>query len=153
MLGLADEKAGFEGNVVMPDSENGASPIVTDTTVHAVYNKSGPVDLISCHAAPVVTPFLEDLLGDLDKNREDYRKASPIAYLSEEDPPVMTIHGELDHVVPVEQARMLNTRMMEKGLSHRYLELEGEKHIFSRPNHQIYWESFYEFFDKHLKAQ
>lgn len=151
MLGLADEKAGFEGEVAIASGEHSTLPIVTNTTIHAVFNKSGPTELISCHAAPIVTPFLVDLLGDLEENREEYRKASPVSHLSEDDPPVMTIHGELDHVVPVEQARILDIRMKKEGLSHEYLELKGEKHVFTREKGSIYWESFYEFFDRHLK--
>ncbi len=151
MLGLTDETAGMEGDVAIPDQGNSNSVSNQDTRVHAVFNKSGPTDLISCYSAPIVKPFLRDLLGPLDEGIERYREASPISYLSNGDPPVMTIHGELDPVVPVEQGRKLDERMKALGLSHQYLELKGEKHIFSHDGGAKYWEACFTFFDEQLK--
>ena len=151
MLGLADETAGLEGVVAMPEQENPALETVTDTTVHAVFNKSGPTEMVSCYTAPVVTPFLEDLLGKPSADFASYHEASPLVYLSKDDPPVMTIHGELDHVVPIAQARMLDERMKAAGLSHQYIELKGQKHVFSRDGGDKYWKAFYQFFDANFK--
>lgn len=151
LLGLTDESAGLEGGIEMPIHDGLNLKPLTDTSVHAVFNKSGPTDLVACYDAPIVKPFLEDFLGKPNDVPKSYHEASPVVYLSENAPPIMTIHGELDHVVPVEQARLLHKRMNDAGLSHEYLELQGEKHVFTRPAGKRYWQAFYEFFDEHLK--
>ncbi len=151
LLGLTDESDGLEGDVKMPNQENLAIPVVTNTRVQAVFNKSGPTDLVSCHADRIVKPFLEDLLGSFHDHRDRYVEASPINYISADDPPVMTIHGERDSVVSVEQARKLDQNLSRAGVSHQYLELAGERHVFTRAGGTKYWEAFYQFFDKQFR--
>lgn len=151
LLGLTDASAGLEGQVKLHTLNGARMEPVADTSVHAVFNKSGPTELVSCYKAKIVTPFLEDLLGAPDSNPDGYEQASPIRHISDGDPPVMTIHGELDHVVPVDQARQLNAAMRKAGLRHQYLELSGEKHVFTRPSGSRYWDAFYAFMDRELK--
>ncbi len=148
MLGLTSVQDGLEGTIPMPETD---LPVVTDTRIQAVFNKSGPTEMVSCHAAPIVTPFFEDLLGKPDENPSGYREASPVTYLTKDDPPVMTIHGTQDHVVPVEQAQLLDKRMNAAGLRHELLALDGQKHIFTRDYGSVYWDAVYAFFDKYLK--
>lgn len=43
--------------------------------------------------------------GTLRQKRELAKRASPINYLSTDDPPLLVFHGELDRRIDVEQAR------------------------------------------------
>ena len=59
-----------------------------------------------------------------------YKAASPITYVSSDDPPVLTLHGDQDALVPVEQAKRLDEKMKAVGASHTLMVFEGQGHGF-----------------------
>ena len=68
-------------------------------------------------------------------------------------PPVLTLHGDADDIVPVSQAKLLDEAMKQAGAAH-------ELRIFSGAGHAIQGEAgkqadqaFWSFFEKHLKAK
>ncbi len=136
--------ANFEGN-------GGHAGI--SSRVQAVVNYFGPTDLARLHATSKrAAGLLENLLdGPPEKAAALYKAASPITYVSKDDPPTLTIHGTADPVVPVEQATEFDAAMKKAGASHTLLLLEGEQHGFTRKGSQTAREATFKFFDAHLK--
>jgi acetyl esterase/lipase len=68
-----------------------------------------------------------------------------------EDPPVLTLHGDQDALVPVEQARVLDEKMKAAGASHTLIVFEGQGHGFGGKNGKKAADATWEFFARHLK--
>ena len=89
--------------------------------------------------------------GTPDEAAERYQAASPISYVSKDDPPVLTLHGDQDALVPVEQATVLDEQMKAAGASHRLIVFEGQGHGFRGEYQQKAMNAMWAFFDQHLK--
>lgn len=144
MLGVTDSSDGLEGDGGHPEQSS---------RVQAVVNYFGPTDMkqlaeTSPGAAPLVAVFLG---GGPDEAAEHYRNASPISYVSKDDPPVLTLHGTADTLVPPDQAERFDSALREAGGSHTLKLLEGQGHGFPGAAGLTARAAMYEFFDKHLK--
>ena len=62
-------------------------------------------------------------------NREDLaRQLSPISYIHPGLPPILTIHGDQDDIVPYNQAVRLHTALDKAGVPNQLVTLHGRKH-------------------------
>jgi acetyl esterase/lipase len=61
---------------------------------------------------------------------EPYREASPVYHVASAGPPFLVVHGTIDNLVPVEQARRLVAELHDAGTEVAYVELEGAPHAF-----------------------
>ena len=61
---------------------------------------------------------------------EPYRAASPVYNVAAGVPPFLVVHGTIDNLVPVEQARRLVAELRDAGTDVTYVELEGAPHAF-----------------------
>ena len=96
--------------------------------VQAVVNLYGPCDLTVPFAqkSPLVWQFLG---GKKYREAPDlYAKASPVHYLTKDDPPTLIMHGTLDETVPINQSDILAAKLKELGLTYEYDRLEGWPH-------------------------
>jgi len=156
MVGLTDEHDGLEGDVKHVVEKNDVTGHVS-SRVQAVVNISGPTEMVTCHLAPIVTPYAESLLGGPPlANPIGYVRSSPIHYVTKDDPPVMTLHGAQDNVVPVQQAKLLAEKMRQvygDQNVHEMVILAGQSHIFHGQAASRSWEKLYGFFDHWLKPR
>ncbi len=140
MLGLTDPSHGLEG-------ECGNSKF--SSRVQAVISLAGPTELISLYHEKSVPIVLVEFLGGTPEEVPDqYRIASPLTYVSKDDPPVLTIHGDRDTSVPPKQAELLDAKMKEAGASHILIFKKGIAHV-----NFWYDKALWDFFDKHLKGE
>jgi acetyl esterase/lipase len=144
LAGVTGHESQFEGN--------GGNPGVS-SQVQAVVNYFGPTDLPHLHATSKHAAGVLELLlnGPPEKSSELYKTASPITYVSKDAPPILTLHGTADPVVPVDQATEFDAAMKKAGASHEMLLLDGEKHGFTQKGNKTASEAMYKFFDKHLQ--
>lgn len=106
-----------------------------------IVNLYGPTDLTAPVAqhAPEVTGFLG---VSWDEAPERFREASPLTHLSADDPPVLTIHGTLDQIVPIEQGDVLVEKLQELGVHHWYDRIDGFPHTMDLTpaiNERVQW--------------
>lgn len=59
---------------------------------------------------------------------EQLRQPSPITYVDRNDPPMLLIHGESDHVVPVAQAQQFHAALQAAGVKSELVLLPGIDH-------------------------
>ncbi|MBX3439936.1 MAG: alpha/beta hydrolase, partial [Planctomycetaceae bacterium] len=143
MLGLTDADAQLEGLSGHPEESS---------RVQAVVNVFGPTDMAACHDASSVAWIFRLVMGGTPEEVPDmYRAASPVNYASADDPPVLTIHGDRDRLVPIAQATTLEERIHSAGGSHTLLILEGQGHGFGGEYRQRERDATWHFFDQHLK--
>lgn len=89
--------------------------------------------------------------GTPEEFAETYKAASQVTYVSKDDPPVLTLHGDRDALVPITQATMLDEKMKAAGAAHTLMEFEGQGHGFGGEYAAKASNATWEFFDKHLK--
>lgn len=106
--------------------------------VQAVVNYYGPSDLLSMdaqstaisrmkHDAPD-SPESRLLGGTLQENKEKARRASPITYVSKDDPPMLLVHGDADPLVPLAQSETLLAALKKAGVDASLYVVKGGGH-------------------------
>ncbi|MFQ6677056.1 MAG: alpha/beta hydrolase fold domain-containing protein [Fidelibacterota bacterium] len=123
------------------------------TEVQAIVNLYGPTDLTTDFAiAQEPTPrFLGSTYGE---NPDIYLKASPIHYISPDDPPTLTFHGTIDDIVPIYQGDILDKAMKQNGIYHEYHRLKGWPHTMDAavPVNKYVQGIMTQFFEKWLRG-
>ncbi|MCB9924847.1 MAG: alpha/beta hydrolase [Planctomycetaceae bacterium] len=143
LVGLTDNKSNLEGDGGNSDQSS---------RVQAVVNVFGPTDMAACHKTSVVAWIFRLFMGGTpDETAETYTAASPITYVSKDDPPVLTLHGDRDTLVPIAQATTLDEKMKAAGASHTLMIFEGQGHGFGGEYAQKSMTATWDFFDQHLK--
>jgi len=103
----------------MAELEGGGENMQYSSQVQAVCDVAGPADLLAMtNLGPRRTLAIEGLLGGSPENdKEKAIAASPIHYISKDDPPFLIVHGEADRVVPVEQSQRLYEELRKAGVN------------------------------------
>ena len=111
--------------------------------VHAVCNYFGPSDFLQMDAHRLPKGLVHDapespesLLvgGAIQEHPEIVATANPITYVSPNDPPFLSIHGEMDPLVPAHQSKILHEALVRAGVpSELYLVKEGRHGGFKDP--------------------
>ena len=97
--------------------------------------------------------MLRLLGGPVDELKEKARKASPITYVSAEDPPFLIVHGEKDNRSPSTSPSCSRTHLKKAGVEATFVRVKNGGHGFgpeSDPNPEAIRERVVPFFDKHL---
>jgi acetyl esterase/lipase len=67
----------------------------------------------------------------LEQSPDEYRKASPVDWISNQAPPLFVIQGERDTLVPAEEARLFVKAFQQKASAQIvYAEVSGAQHAF-----------------------
>jgi acetyl esterase/lipase len=108
---------GTSGGV--PELEGSGDNMQYSSRVQAVCDVAGPADLSAMtNLGPKRMFAIEALLGgppETDKAKAI--AASPIHYVSKDDPPFLIVHGEADRVVPVEQSHRFYEELRKAGVN------------------------------------
>lgn len=108
-----------------------------DSRVTCVVNFFGPTDFsvigdfpsqIDHYAANAPESLL--IGGPVKDNPEKARSASPITFVSADDPPFLTIHGTKDQLVPFDQGKRLHEALKKAGVSSILIPAEEGGHGF-----------------------
>ena len=128
--------------------------------VQAVCEISGPADLVQMYRdvsassgemAPEAKAAIEALIGGpFDSKKEVAVAASPITYISKDDPPFLIIHGDQDETVPVSQSRLFAAALKKAGVPVTLDIAAGRGHGTGGPRFEPEIKAF---FDKYLRKQ
>ena len=107
--------------------------------VQAVVDFYGPADLLRMgdepsridHDAPN-SPEALLIGGAVPENPEKARAASPITYVTSDDPPFLIVHGDRDDVVPPGQSVLLRDALEAAGVPATLQVVEGAGHGWTR---------------------
>jgi acetyl esterase/lipase len=126
--------------------------------VKCVVDEFGPSDLPSMGFAPssinhtaADSPESKLLGGPILERRKLAALASPISYVTKDDPPFLIIHGDKDMTVPFDQSDRLTKELKLRGVEVLFIKVEGGGHGgFRNPELP---RRVRQFFDKHLRDQ
>lgn len=124
------------------------------SSVKAVVNIFGPTELVAEYND---VPAVRDLLigfckGAPEAAADMYKFASPLTYVSKDAPPILTLHGDADPIVPVNQAKMLDEALKKVGAPHELKIFPGAPHGFPGEQGREADDAMWAFFEKHLKT-
>ena len=124
LLGTTDKDAGFDAVAGNTDQSS---------RVQAVVSFAGPTDFNTNDWPPVVEEMIANLVDKSAADKAEARKlASPINYLTKDDPPILIFHGTKDELVPVDQAHRFAAKLKETGVPVELVIEEGEGHGLSK---------------------
>lgn len=149
LLGTSSGEKDLEGSL--------GSFVQESSTVRAVINFFGPTNFetffgkdrdiaeMARSSAPI------RMLGSTDEEiRRNARIASPVHWITRQDPPVLTAHGTRDTIVPFSQATELDEKLRAAGVTTYLIPMEGAGHGFG--NHELD-RRLHAFLDHHLLGQ
>ncbi len=145
---------GYSSDVSALEGDCGHAGV--SSRVQAVVDIYGPVDLTTdfVRENDTASSLTARFFGVTYATKPDlYREASPIVYVTQDDPPTLILHGTVDDIVPINQSDMLAARLKEIGVPYIYDRLPGWPHamdLSQEVNDRCVW--FMErFFDRYLK--
>ncbi len=143
LLGTTDSSAGFDGPGGWIDQSN---------RVQAVVEISGISDFASLNNGSY-RHTLDQLFGESNYDSEKLYCASPIKYVSKNSAPFLIVHGDQDNVVPLEQARVLYSRLQSCNVPANLIVMNNVGHYwdYSATGWLENTEKINIFFDKYLK--
>jgi dipeptidyl aminopeptidase/acylaminoacyl peptidase len=116
--------------------------IVTHASIWSLEQFHGTTD----HAA-----WWEREFGSPEAMPERYREHSPDRNLARVRTPMLVIHGERDHRVPIGEALRLWTDLTRTGVEAKFLYFPDENHwILSPPHVRVWYETVLAFLDQHV---
>jgi acetyl esterase/lipase len=105
--------------------------------VAAIVDWYGITDVVELLDGANVRQYAVSWLGSrLDRN-EVARRVSPLTYVRKDLPPIMTIHGDADPVVPYQQSVRLQAAMRQAGATSELVTIPDGKHGGFPPAEQL----------------
>ena len=121
LLGTTDASAGFEGSGGWPDESS---------RVQAVVDMFGPADLLYGVQHGELWAILAHEVFGSKTSEEVLRRASPVNYVSNDDPPFLLLHGECDGLVPLVQSELMEAALQKAGVPVELIVVKNAGHCF-----------------------
>jgi len=128
--GMIPSSAGFDNQCAYEDDETWDGPWTNARpNVAAIVNWFGITDVADMlQGAPNARSYAVGWLGSLP-NREDLAKRlSPLTYVRPGLPPILTIHGDADRIVPYSHAVRLQEALNKAGVKNQLFTVPGGGH-------------------------
>lgn len=101
---------------------------------------------------PLLGAYLKRLLGDPVTHRAGYLSAAPMTYVDKINVPLLTLHGERDSRVPVEQAIQVRDVLKKRGVVSETVIYADEGHGFQKTSNQVdELRRTVDWFDRHMR--
>lgn len=94
----------------------------------AIVNWFGVTDVADVIDGPHRANLAAQWMGSLPNWREVARRVSPLTYVREGLPPIMTVHGDMDQLVPYDHAVRLHAALDNVGVPNRLMTVAGGGH-------------------------
>jgi acetyl esterase/lipase len=137
---------GTSGDVKEVEGELGTTGV--SSRVACVVDFCGPSDFPNFQITSGAEGPITKLLGGLPKDKPDAAKeASPITYVTKDDPPFLVVHGTDDRTVPFDQGVRFHEALKKAGVDSTLVKIEGGGHGIGGPEVEARVRAF---FEKHL---
>jgi acetyl esterase/lipase len=141
--GMLKESDGLDTNC--PGEKGEAEPRIA-----AIVNWYGITDVADLLAGYNRKTYAVAWLGSATNKEEGARRVSPLTYIRKEDPPVITIHGDADDVVPYSHAVRLQQALDKAGVPNQLFTVRGGGHgQFSNEDNEKAYAAIFLFLAKH----
>jgi acetyl esterase/lipase len=121
ITGMLDSAAGFDATREWDQSD-------VHLKVAAIINWFGITDVKDLLSGPNRQNYAVSWLGSLPNRDELAVKVSPMNYIRKDLPPIFTIHGDADNLVPYSHATRLHAALTKAGVPNKLVTIPGGKH-------------------------
>jgi dipeptidyl aminopeptidase/acylaminoacyl peptidase len=121
MTGMLNEEAGFDA----PKGWYRASPPLK---VAAIINWYGITDVKDLLSGPNRQDYAVSWLGSLPNREKVAERVSPLTYVRKDLPPILTIHGTKDGLVPYDHAVRLHEALDGVGVANKLITVPDGGH-------------------------
>lgn len=145
MLGVTDKRAGFDVGEYIDQSSR----------VQSVVDLFGPSDLPAMLTASAFVVG-KNVFGATSRDDPILANASPVTYISSDDPPFLILQGDKDSTVPMEQSQILYNKLQAGGVTATLVIVKNAEHGFApaggaiNPSRAELTKMIADFFDKNL---
>jgi acetyl esterase/lipase len=142
MTGMLDPSAGFDNEC--PGKE--------DLRVAAIVNYFGITDVPDVLAGQHRQDWAVQWFGSLPDKLELAKSLSPLTYVRSGLPPIITVHGDSDALVPYPQAVRLHAALDRVGVPNQLITIPGGVHgsqFWTRDENRKAQEAIFDFLEKH----
>jgi len=147
LLGTADASAGWDVGEYLDQSSQ----------VQAVVDMFGPSDLTRIFQVKD-KQIQKIVFGTFDPQNPIWVAASPVTYVSPDDPPFLILQGDKDQTVPLEQSQIFFDKLQAAGVISELVIVKNADHGFARvgntpisPSPQEIGQKIEAFFNTYLK--
>jgi acetyl esterase/lipase len=143
MTGMLDGGAGFDASKDWDDA-------IPSMKVAAIVNWYGITDVKELLDGPNRQGYAVNWFGSLLEREKVAVRVSPLTYVRAGLPPVLTIHGDNDQLVPYTQAVRLHKALTAAGVPNRLITIPGGRHGgFTRDQLLAAYATIREFLDQY----
>lgn len=96
--------------------------------VAAIINWFGPTDVVDLMQGPNLKNYALMWVGSQANGLDIAKKVSPLTYVRAGLPPVLTVHGDKDDVVPYDQALRLHQALTQASVPNELVTIKGGAH-------------------------
>jgi len=121
ITGMLKESDGLDKDC--PGDKNEPAPRVA-----AIVNWYGITDVADLLGGANEKNYAVEWLGSMPNKEEVARRVSPLSYVRKDNPPVITVHGDADDVVPYSHAVRLQQALDKAGVPNQLYTVKGGGH-------------------------
>jgi acetyl esterase/lipase len=127
--GMIPSSAGFENVCAYGEDEKWSGPWTNPRpAVAAIINWYGITDVAEMLQGTNIRSYAVSWFGSLPNREELAKRVSPLTYVRAGLPPVLTIHGDADPLVPYAEAKRLHEALTRVGVKNQLLTIAGGGH-------------------------
>jgi acetyl esterase/lipase len=144
LLGTSDKSAGWDVGQYLDQSSR----------VQVVVDLFGPADLTSSFSSGY-QKVAQNVFGTTNFSDPIFKAASPVTYITPDDPPFLILQGDADKTVPLSQSQEFNDKLAAGGVSTKLVIVKGGPHglnaVGELPSRIELTQMIVDFFTLHLK--
>lgn len=118
----------FDRQCPTNDSTRWAKGTEPETKVAAIVNWFGITEVADLLDGPHAKHYAIEWFGSMSNRLELARQVSPLNYVRAGLPPIITIHGDQDNIVPYHHAVQLHAALDKAGVPNQLVTIRGGKH-------------------------
>ncbi len=152
--GMLTPAAGFDRECRPSEDYWRASPGTTkDPRVAAIVNWFGIADVLDELHGPNAKGYAVVWFGNQPNADELAKQVSPVNYVTSTTPPIITIHGDKDELVPYEQSVRLHKALDAAKVPNQLVTIPGANHGgFTFEQNQKAWIAIRQFLQQHVSG-
>ena len=154
ITGMLPASAGLDRRcpVRNPEKPNRATPLEREMRVAAIVNWYGITDVGDLLAGENAKTYAATWMGSMPDRFEIAKRVSPLTWVRKDLPPILTIHGDADLIVPYDHAVRLHRALDAAGIANLLHTVAGGGHGgFSVDENQEAYAVIRQFLARHVR--
>ena len=128
MTGMLPPSSPFDHQCATADSVRWTRGTEPKLKVAAIVNWFGITDVADLLDGPNAKHYAIEWFGSMNNREELAKEVSPLSYVRTGLPPIITIHGDADALVPYSHATRLHQALDKAGVTNQLITIRGGNH-------------------------